>query len=63
MAQDRGFEFMERRQRFQTEFFAQGAPEVAVDLQRFGLPAAAVEGQHELAMKTFTERMLTDQPS
>jgi hypothetical protein len=60
MAQDRGFEFTQRWQRFETEFLTQGAPEAAVDLKRLGLPAAAVEGQHELAMQPLAERMLID---
>ena len=61
MAQDRRLELTEERRRLQTQLFPQHALELAVDLERFGLPAAAVEGEHELTAKTLPHGVLADQ--
>ena len=61
MAQDRGLELTEERRWLQTQLFPQHAPELVVGLQRFGLPAAAVKGEHELTAKTLPHGMLADQ--
>ena len=63
MAQDGRLQLTEPRRRVQTQLVPQHAPELAVDLERFGLPTVAVEGQHELAAETLSQGMLADQPS
>ena len=62
LAQDGGLELTELRRRLQTQLVPQHAPELAVDLERLGLPAVAIEGQHQLAAQTLPYRMFTDQP-
>ena len=63
MPQDGRLKLTELRRRVQTQLVPQHAPELAVYLERFGLPAVAVEGQHELAAEALSHGMLTDQPS
>jgi hypothetical protein len=50
---------MWQRQRW---YWHQGAARIAVHLQRFSLPARAVQGCHELDIEAFAKRMINDQP-
>src|SRR5215469_3140109 len=63
MAEDRRLEIAERRRRFQPQLFVQGAAELAVGVESLGLPAAAVEGEHELAAKTLPQGMVSHHPA
>ena len=49
------------RRRLKTQLVPEQAAELAVDIERLGLPAVTVKGQHELTAKTFAHRMFTDQ--
>src|SRR5690348_16983595 len=63
MAQDRLLELAQCRRRFQSQFFGEDASELAIDLKSLGLPAAAIEGEHELATKALPERMVGHHPT
>ena len=63
MAKDRRLEFAQRRGWFQAQFLAEGGPELAVDLQGLGLPAAAVQGEHELAAQPLAQRVPGHHPA
>src|SRR5262249_41707369 len=63
MAQDGRLELAKLRRGVQAQLVPEHAPELAVDLERFGLPTVAVKSQHELAAETLSHGMLADQPS
>ena len=62
MAQDGRLELTQLRRRVQAQLVPQHIAELAVDIERFGLPAIAVKGQHELTAEPLSHRMFTDQP-
>jgi hypothetical protein len=49
---------LERLLRFQPELVHEHSPTSLVDLQRLGLPAGAVQRQHQLPAQTFSERVV-----
>ncbi len=61
MAQDGLLELIERRPWLDAELLDKRAARCLERLERIGLPAAAVEGQHELDAQTLPQRMLRDQ--
>ena len=62
MAQDGRLELAELGRWLQAQLVLQQTPELPVDLERFGLPPVAVEGQHELAAQTLSQGMLAHEP-
>src|SRR5262249_7288775 len=63
LAQDRRLERTKCLRRFQPQLFPKGPSELTVGFECLGLPAAAVEAEHELAAKTLPERMVSDHPA
>ncbi len=61
VAQDRRLELTQHRRRLQAKLLPQHAAKIPVDLERFCLPAATVEGEHELTAKTLPHRVLADE--
>jgi hypothetical protein len=57
LGQDCPFQLLESRAGVDAELLGQGLPGPSVGLQGFGLPARAVQGQHELAVETLPQRM------
>ena len=58
--EDRGLEVSERRAGFDAELVAQDAPRPLVRAQRVGLPARAVEREHQLAPSPLPQRLRRD---
>ena len=58
LAQDRPFELLQRGAGVDAELVEQRGPAVPVGLQRFGLAAGPVEGEHQLAAQPLPERVL-----
>jgi hypothetical protein len=58
LAQDRAVQLLQRRAGLDPELVDQHTPGVVIDLERFGLPARAVEREHQVAAKPFAKRML-----
>ena len=61
MVEDRPFERLQFRGRFDAKLLRQSRSCAAVDLERFGLPTQAIERKHELSTRTLPERILIDQ--
>jgi len=61
--QDRRLKFTQCRRRFQTQLFDERASELAVGLKGLGLPAAAVEGEHELTAQALPQGMVSHHPA
>ena len=62
MPEDGPLEARQRRAGLEPELRDERLAGVAIDGERLGLPAAPVEGQHELAARALAERLLRDQP-
>ena len=62
MVEDRALELLQRPARVDAELVDEGAAAVLVRGKRFGLPAAAVERQHQLTAQPLAEGVLRDQP-
>ncbi len=58
LPQDRPLELLERGARLEAELVGEDAARVAVDLERVGLPPAAVEGEHALLEEPLAVGML-----
>ena len=61
LAQDRLLELLQRPARLDPELLRQRPPGVPVGLERVGLPAAAIEREHQLSPEPLAERMPRDQ--
>ena len=61
LVENGSFEVLQRPSRLETQLVQQQAAGVLVDTERLGLPAASIEGEHQLGTKTLTERMLRDE--
>ena len=61
LIEDRPLEIAQRRPRLDPELLDQGGPRRPVRVKRFGLPARAVEREHELAAQALGQRVLGDQ--
>ena len=61
MGQDGPLELLQGRARLEAKVVSQSAPSLAIDLQRLGLTASAVKGEHQLAAQALAERMLSDE--
>ena len=61
VAQDRLLQLAERRPRLEAELLVEHAPRFPVRLERLGLPAAAVEREHELPAQALVEGVLLDE--
>jgi len=59
--EDLTFELLQRLARLEAELLGERATPLLVDLQRLGLPARAVEREHELATEPLPERVLRDE--
>ena len=59
LIEDLPLELPKRLAGLEPELLDQHAPGLSVDLERVGLPAGAVEGEHQLAAQSFTERLPT----
>src|SRR5205085_10261481 len=57
LAQDRAVQLLQRRAGLDPELVDEDAPSVVVDLERFRLPARAVEREHQLAAKPLAQRV------
>ena len=60
VGQDRGLELAQLVARFEAEVFDEEIAAGAVDVERFGLPAGAVEREHQLTARAFPQRVLGD---
>jgi hypothetical protein len=63
MVQDRRLELAERGRRFQPQFFPEDVTELKVGLEGFGLPAAAIQREHELPAKALPGGMVSHHPA
>src|SRR5262249_56222042 len=61
LTQDRDLEGLQLRARSETQILGEHLPPCAVDRERVGLAAGAVEGDHELATDPFPQRMRADE--
>ena len=61
LAQDRAVQLLERGARIDSELLRQSAARVLIRRERFGLPARAVEREHQLAARPLAQRLLLDQ--
>src|SRR5439155_16619607 len=61
LAENRLLELAKRRTRLDPQLLYQGAACLLVCVQRFNLPPAAVEGEHQLATEALAEGILCDQ--
>jgi hypothetical protein len=61
LAEDRLLELPQRRARLDPELVDEHPPRGLVGLERLGLPAGAVEREHQLAAETLPERVLGDE--
>jgi hypothetical protein len=61
VAEDRGVQALEQRARLDAELLHEHGAARAVDLERLGLAARAVEREHQLAAKPLPQRMLPDE--
>ena len=61
MAQDLGLEPLELRTRFDSELVDEARSCVLVHLESLGLPAGAIQREHELTAKRLAQRMLADE--
>ena len=59
--EDRALERLERRRRLDPEALDERLPRRAVGLERLGLPARAVEREHQLAAEPLAQRVLGDE--
>jgi hypothetical protein len=62
LLEDRVFELAERPPRLDPELGKERPPRRAVCLECFGLPAGAVQREHELGAQAFPQRMPRDEP-
>ena len=58
LAQDRLVQVAQLRTRFRADRLHEGSAEVAVGLERVGLPAGAIEGEHPLGVQALSQRLL-----
>ena len=58
VAQDRLLHLSQLQRRLETQLLVQAPPALLVGLERIGLPAAAVEGQHQQSDQPLARRML-----
>ena len=61
LSEDRGLEVLEVSPRLEAELLAEAVASLPVDLERFRLPAGAVEGEHQPAAQPLPRRMCGDQ--
>ena len=61
LGQDRPLERLQRRRRLDPEALDQRVPRRAVRLERLGLPAGAVQREHQLAAEALAQRVLGDE--
>ena len=61
LTENRLLELHDRPARLEAELLHQHAPRVLVGLQRLGLPAAAVQGEHQLPAQPLAQRMTGDE--
>ena len=61
VVQDRSFEILQRPSGLEPELVEQDAPSILVCSQRLGLPATAIEGEHQLPSKALAEGMVSDE--
>ncbi len=61
MAQNRGFELLERLARLEAELVGESGPCVAVGGERLGLAPGAVESQHQQPAQVLAQRLFADQ--
>src|SRR4029453_8649773 len=61
MREDRPLEVLQLTARFEPEVVAESAARVLVGGERLGLPARAVEGEHQLSAKPFPKGVLADE--
>ena len=59
--EDRGLEVADRGRRLEPELVAQPVAEVVRGAQRLGLPARAVEREHQLAAEPLAQRMIDEE--
>ena len=57
MVQNRTLELLQGQARLETELVGECTPPVAIDIERFGLTANLVEGEHELAAQPLAQRV------
>ena len=62
VVEDRLLERLQAPARFEAEVASKSHRAAAVDLERVGLPACAVEGEHQLLEEVLTVRVLLDEP-
>jgi hypothetical protein len=58
LSQYGGFQDPKRRARIEPELLGKRTPQPRVHRQRVGLPAAAIQGEHQLPVERFAERVL-----
>ena len=61
LTEDRPFELLQRWAGLDAELLDEHLPAVPVCLQRLGLPAGAIEREHQLAAQALAQRVLEDQ--
>ena len=61
LVEDGQFQGAQLRARIEAEFLRQPFPCLGVHVQRVGLPTSSIRGEHELADKAFTQRLLGDE--
>ena len=60
LCEDRVLQGSELRARLHPDLLDQRAARAAIGLERLGLPAAAVQGKHQLAVEVLAKRLLGD---
>src|SRR5690348_1953168 len=61
LTEDRLLEPLQRWARLEPELIAQMLPQLPINVERFGLPATAVERQHQMAVHALAQRILVDE--
>ena len=61
LPQDPSLQLLQLRRRVEPELVGEREPRRAVDLERLGLPAAAIERKHQLAAQPLAERVGGDE--
>jgi hypothetical protein len=61
LGEDGGLKLLQRRARVDAQLLGQGLAGPSVGLQRLGLPAGAVQGQHEQPVQPLVQRMPGDE--
>src|SRR2546423_15281249 len=61
LPQHRLLQLLERRARLEPELVAQSAPHTLEDVERVGLAAASIVGEHQLRVEALPQRVLRDE--